>query len=254
MPPGMPRRRRGPGWFERESVNLAVLTKMLPTERLARLGLSKLVWPIRPYCGSTGKAVPKPNGFRTNRRSDRSRNRWFSKKTGTVMKASHLSCNQWATGMYLFCGNLVGHSSRHLRRDLGMTHKCAWFLGHRLREACQNRAEALFAVSEDIALEEIDVEVDGAYLSGSQTNQRTDRECAGAAEYKIVVVFVGARNRATGHITAKVFSNRGKARAGHRRGRHPSREHRHDGLVCGLQEPRAAPGIGQPLGRPVCLR
>ena len=93
MPPGTPRRRRGQGWFERESVNLAVLTKKFPTERVARLGFSKAVWPIRPYCGSTGRAVPKPNGLRTHRCSDRSRNRWFSMKTGAVIKASHLSCN-----------------------------------------------------------------------------------------------------------------------------------------------------------------
>ena len=70
---------------------------------------------------------------------------------------------------------------------------------------------APFAVSEDLALEEIDVEVDEAYLGGSQTNQRqrTERERAGAAEDNIVAVFVGARNRATGHITAKVIPNRG---------------------------------------------
>ena len=52
-----------------------------------------------------------------------------------------------------------------------------------------------------------------------------------------------------------MISNRGGGtRAGLRRGRHPSREHRHDGPARGLQEPRPPPGVGQPLGRPVCLR
>ena len=179
MPHGTPHRRKGPGRFERESVSLVELTKMLLAERAARLWLEKSVWPdgpVRPYCGSAGSAAPKPNGSRTHRCSDRNCNRWFSVKTGSVMKASHLSSKQWAIGMYLFYCNLVGHSSLHLRRDLGLTQKTAWFLGHRLRKAHQNCTEGHFPVPEDLA------------------------------------------------------PGRG-ARAGRRRGGHPSREHRHDGPV-----------------------
>ena len=105
MPYGMPHRRKGPGRFERESVSLVELIKMFPTERAARLWLDKSIWsngPVCPYCETAGRAMLKPNGSRTHRCSDRSHNKWFSVKTGFVMKASHLSCKRWVIGMYLF--------------------------------------------------------------------------------------------------------------------------------------------------------
>ena len=131
------------------------------------------------------------------------------------MKASHLSCKQWAIGMYLFCCNLVGHSSLHLRRDLGLTQKTAWFLGRRLRKAHQNCTEGHFPVPEDLAPDDVAVEVDETCLGGSETNrhQRDRKGMRGAAEDKAVVI--GARNRATGHVAAKVIPNRG---GGHVRG------------------------------------
>ena len=259
MPHGTPHRRKGPGRFERESVSLIELTKMFPTERAARLWLEKSVWPdgpVCPYCGSAGRAAPKPNGPRTHRCSDRNCNRWFSVKTGSVMKALHLSCKQWAIGMHLFCCNLIGHSSLHRRRNFGMTQKSAWFLGHRLREAHQNRTEAPFAVPGDLEPDEVAVEVDEASLGGSETNrhQRNRKGMRGATEDK-AVVGRGHRSEKPGGRARRRQDGpepgRG-ARAGLRRGRHPSREHRHDGPVRGLQEPRPPPGIGKPLGRPIC--
>ena len=218
MPHGTPHRRKGPGRFERESVSLIELTKMFPTERAARLWLEKSVWPdgpVCPYCGSAGRAAPKPNGPRTHRCSDRNCNRWFSVKTGSVMKALHLSCKQWAIGMHLFCCNLIGHSSLHRRRNFGMTQKSAWFLGHRLREAHQNCTEAPFAVPGDLAPDEVAVEVDEVSLGGSETNrhQRSRKGMRGTVADK--AVFIGARNRVIGHVAAKVIPNRG---GGHVRG------------------------------------
>lgn len=218
MPHGTPHRRKGPGTVRARELSLVELTKMFTTKRAARLWLEKSVWPdgpVCPYFGSAGRAAPKPNGSRTHRCSDRNCNRWFSVKTGSVMKASHLSCKQWAIGMYLFCCNLVGHSSLHLRSDLGLTQKTAWFLGHRLRKAHQNCTEGHFPVPEDLAPNDVAVEVDETCLGGSETNrrQRDRKGMRGAADDKAVVI--GARNRATGHIAAKVIPNRG---GGHVRG------------------------------------
>lgn len=98
--------------------------------------------------------MPKPNGSRIQRCSGRSFSRWFSMKMGSVTKASHPSCKQWAIGIYLFSCNLVGPTMLHLRGDLG----------HRRSKVRQNCAKAPFAVSEDIVPDEVAIEVEEACL------------------------------------------------------------------------------------------
>ncbi len=86
-----------------------------------------------PYCGSDKVAYlansrvwkcytghPKPT---------------FSLKTGTVFEDSHLGLDKWLPALWLIVNCKNGISSCELARDLGVTQKTAWFIGHRLRFA-----------------------------------------------------------------------------------------------------------------------
>ena len=109
MPHGTSHRRKGPGRFERESVSLVELTKMFPTERAARLWLEKSVWPdgpVCPYCGSAGRAAPKPNGSRTHCCSDRNCNRWFS--VNSVIARASRNVTRWRDGSMALRWNAAG--------------------------------------------------------------------------------------------------------------------------------------------------
>ena len=55
--------------------------------------------------------MPKLNGSRTHHCPDRSCNRWFSVKSESITKASHLSCKQLAIGIHLFCCNLIVYAA-----------------------------------------------------------------------------------------------------------------------------------------------
>ena len=59
-------------------------------------------------------------------------------KTGTVMQSSNLGLQKWALAVYLLATGIKGVSSMKLHRDLGITQKTAWHLGHRIREALED--------------------------------------------------------------------------------------------------------------------
>ena len=51
------------------------------------------------------------------------------------MAESKLPLRKWAIAIYLHATSLKSVSSMKLHRDLNITQKSAWFLGHRIREA-----------------------------------------------------------------------------------------------------------------------
>ena len=66
--------------------------------------------------------------------------------------------NKWLYAFYLMETSRKGISSLQLSKELGITQKSAWFLGHRLREACGKDLQILSGV----------VEVDETYIGGKE--------------------------------------------------------------------------------------
>ncbi len=96
---------------------------------------------------------------RTNRRPMpywcRDCRRYFSVKTNSVMHRSTLGCRIWAAAVYLMLTSWKGAASTKLARDLGITQKSAWHLGHRVRAAFASGDDRLLmgpavSVSRDI--------------------------------------------------------------------------------------------------------
>jgi transposase-like protein len=69
----------------------------------------------------------------------------FSVRVGTVLQASHLPLWKWFLAVYLMGESDGGVSAEQLGRTLGVSHKTAWYLCHRIRAAM--KGEALGAVS-----------------------------------------------------------------------------------------------------------
>lgn len=53
---------------------------------------------------------------------------------GTVFEKSSTSLTLWFHAMYLMTSTRNGVSAKELERQLGVTYKCAWRIGHQLRE------------------------------------------------------------------------------------------------------------------------
>lgn len=61
---------------------------------------------------------------------------------GTVFEKSSTQLTLWFHAMYLMTSTRNGVSAKELQRQLGVTYKCAWRIGHQLRELMAARDAA----------------------------------------------------------------------------------------------------------------
>jgi len=64
----------------------------------------------------------------------------FSVKKGTIFEDSPIPLSKWLPAMWLYCAGKKGRSSHQLAKDLGVTQKTAWFIGHRIRLAMETES------------------------------------------------------------------------------------------------------------------
>ena len=198
--------KRAPGKSHRKGITLKQIMQQFPDDRTSEAWFIENRWPTGvccPHCGSlnvqTGcqhKTMP----FRCREKLCAKR---FSTKTGTVMEGSKIGYQDWIIAMFLLTTSLKSVSSMKLHRDLGITQKSAWFLAHRIRAALSKDGE-LFAGP---------VEVDETYMGGKRRNMSNAKRKALADTGRGVVgkvAVVGAKDRATKQVAAKVVTSTDK--------------------------------------------
>ena len=118
------------------------------------------------------------------------------------MRIPACRCAKWAFAIYLNVTSLKSVSSMKLHRDLGVTQKTAWFMQHRLREAWAKDLDEPMAGP---------VEVDETHMGGRERNKHSkDKLRAGRGAVGKTTV-AGAKDRATGTISAAVVESTTKA-------------------------------------------
>lgn len=90
--------------------------------------------------------------------------------------------------IYLINSNKKGISSCQLANQVGITQKTAWFVLHRIREACQSKD---FNKPFDGGI----VEVDEAYLGGKEENRHMKDRIKGKKEKSVVIGLVDRNNK-----------------------------------------------------------
>lgn len=84
-----------------------------------------------PKCGKTGK-------FHRIRRYPAYECAWCGYEiypmVGTPFERTHTSLQKWFYAMYLFTSSRHGVSAKELQRQLGVTYKTAWRMGHEIRK------------------------------------------------------------------------------------------------------------------------
>lgn len=136
------------------------LFKLFPDQDTARLYLESRLWPngvTCPVCKSGERITTRKGGYyRCNACAED-----FTVRTGTIFERSHIPLHKWLYAMYLLVTARKGISSLQLAKEIGITQKSAWFLLHRLREACGKDLRKLRGI----------VEIDETYVGGAGGQQ-----------------------------------------------------------------------------------
>lgn len=146
--------------MSRSTISTFKIFEMFPDAETARLYLESRLWPngpVCPVCNSGERIGTRKAGFYRCYAC----NEDFTVRTNTIFERSHIPLHKWIYAMYLMVTARKSISSLQLSKEIGVTQKSAWFMMHRIREACGDDETVLTGT----------IEIDEAYIGGKEANK-----------------------------------------------------------------------------------
>src|SRR5580692_3969704 len=186
--------------MSKSTISTLQLFKMFPDQETARVYLESRLWPngaTCPTCASRERITTRKGGFyRCNQcKLD------FTVRTATIFERSHVPLQKWVYAMYLLVTSRKGISSMQLAKEIGITQKSAWFVLHRLREACGGRDLTKLAGI---------IEIDETFVGGKEANKHESKKLNAGRGTVGKTPVLGMRERG-GRTVAVPIANTDKA-------------------------------------------
>lgn len=155
--------------MSRSTISTFKVFEMWPDAESARLYLESRLWPngpVCPVCAATGDRVvstTRTGYYRCYSCLSKGTDEVFTVRSGTIFGRSKIPLNKWLYAMYLMMTARKSVSSLQIAKELGITQKSAWFMMHRIREAC-----AEFFPEPPLSGT---IEIDECYIGGKEGNK-----------------------------------------------------------------------------------
>ena len=160
--------------------------------------IGKLVTSTQRKPGKTLKSGKVVAPYSVTRRVWNCKNckKQFTAKVKTIFEDSPIGLDKWLPALWMIVNAKNGVSSCEMARDLGVTQRTAWFMGHRIREVMHNGIFHLCG----------DVEVDETWIGGKARNMHAavKREKIHGTGNKALTPVQGLLQRTTAKGASKV--------------------------------------------------
>ena len=169
-----------------ETISITQLLRMFPDQETCIAWLERVRWnnePACPHCGSCDKISRPKSKPHTYWCGDCRKQ--FTVTTGTIMHATKTPLQNWIVAIYSVMTARKGVSAMQLSKELGVQYRTAWYMLHRIREACVGGTFQLASV----------VEIDEVYIGGKEAAKHASKKLRPGGGTGGKVAVMGARER-----------------------------------------------------------
>ena len=180
-----------------ETISIIQLLDMFPDDEACYEWLEEVRWngtPTCPRCGGCERVsnpASKPHTYWCGKCRKN-----FTVTVGTIMHSTKTPLRNWMLAIYSVMTARKGVSAMQISKELGVQYKTAWYMLHRIREACKGS---------DLKLENV-VEVDEAYIGGREGNKHPSKKLNAGRGPVGKTPLMGAKER-DGRVIAKPVRN-----------------------------------------------